>query len=185
MARPRQANGKQCGLHVRNADRAHGLPCLTLRSRSKSRRMWWTASSALSFRVKRYTCAAVGAVSALHLPGCGGRGEPDRGRFPHGRAAEERRPRGFQDPHLHPRGLHRHREGLLWLHAAVQEMHYWVRGRSCAHICCLCVFGMWNATLPSVVNLHDVQLSPAGVILHWTLFLLLWTASISKAEWQV
>lgn len=120
-------------------------------------------SSAVSFRVKGCTCAAVGAVSALHRSGCGGRGEPDRGWFPHGRAAEERRPRGLQDPHIHPRGLHRHREGLLRLHAAVQEMHHRVRGRSCAYIYCLCVFRIWDATLPSVVQFNDVQLPPAGV----------------------
>lgn len=83
------------------------------------------------------TCVCVlGSVSALHQAGCGGRGERGGGWLPHGRAATERRPRGLQDTLLAPRRLHRHRGGLLRLHAAVQEMHHRVSGdrpqiRSC------------------------------------------------------
>lgn len=70
----------------------------------------------------------LGAVPALHRPGGGGRGERGGGRLPHGRAAAPRGPRGLPDAHLAPRGLHRHGDGLLRFHAAVQEMHHRVSG---------------------------------------------------------
>lgn len=90
-----------------------------------------------SICVARVPLAVVGAVSALHQPGRGRRGEPGGGRVPHGRAVAERRPRGLPDTRLAPRGLHRHGDGLLRLHAAVQEMHHRVSGDGLSdHLLC-------------------------------------------------
>lgn len=100
---------------------------------------------------------AVGAVPALHQPGRGRRGERGGGRLPHGRAAAERRPGGLPDTLLAPRRLHRHGDGLLRLHAAVQEMHHRVSG-DCRITCDLFLLTHVCTRIHTHIHTHTLSL---------------------------